>query len=293
MIIVDSNTTEKMIRHLEKVKSADAERRCLHMDLSGTPTEERIEIVTNIINRIGSSEDICFFFEDGHVYLFSNALPVRETRFALAELNTAAGTIVADILVDLVETKLALPQLSTMLRQRMQLIRQIETARIKAAQETAEAQRRNSIIHVPVDPTLVQTIDERRQRHTRPVVLLVEDEAFSCKLVEGVLSAHYDVTGVGDGQSAIMTYARIAPHILFLDIDLPDINGHDVLRRIKELDPACYVVMLSGNADRQHITQSMQEGAKGFVGKPFTRDKLRHYVENAIITKKNTMGVTS
>jgi len=48
--------------------------------------------------------------------------------------------------------------------------------------------------------------------------------------------------------------------------------------------------MLSGNADREHITKAMQAGAAGFVGKPFTRDKLNQYIERCPFLKTVKTG---
>jgi DNA-binding NarL/FixJ family response regulator len=48
--------------------------------------------------------------------------------------------------------------------------------------------------------------------------------------------------------------------------------------RLLELDPDAYIVMLSGQGNRENILHSMQLGAKGFIGKPFTPEKLFSYV---------------
>ena len=78
-----------------------------------------------------------------------------------------------------------------------------------------------------------------------------------------------------------MNYVNKAPDVLFLDIGLPDINGHDVLERLFKLDPQAYVVMFSGNGDRENVLKAVELGAKGFVGKPFTQEKLIQYIEKS------------
>jgi DNA-binding NtrC family response regulator len=108
--------------------------------------------------------------------------------------------------------------------------------------------------------------------------MLIEDDAFSRKLVENVVGKQYEITSLATADQALNTYARTAPNLLFLDIDLPDVTGHELLAKIMALDPEAHVVMLSGNADRENISKALGIGAKGFVAKPFTRDKLFQYI---------------
>ena len=78
-----------------------------------------------------------------------------------------------------------------------------------------------------------------------------------------------------------MSYVNKAPDVLFLDIGLPDINGHEVLEKLFKLDPDAYVVMFSGNGDKENIMKAVELGAKGFVGKPFSQEKLLQYIQKS------------
>jgi two-component system chemotaxis response regulator CheY len=122
-------------------------------------------------------------------------------------------------------------------------------------------------------------IDQRRSSRKSPHFMIIEDDVFSRRLVENVLQKQYPLTGLGEATNSLQTYSRIAPDLLFLDINLPDVTGHELLERIISIDPKAYVIMLSGNADRENIMQAMRKGAKGFVAKPFTKDKLFQYIE--------------
>ena len=97
--------------------------------------------------------------------------------------------------------------------------------------------------------------------------------------MENVLQFKYVLTCQGEANYALETYARIAPDLLFLDINLPDVTGHELLEKIMRIDPDVYVIMLSWNADKQNISQAMQKGAKGYLAKPFLPDKLFQYIE--------------
>jgi two-component system chemotaxis response regulator CheY len=59
---------------------------------------------------------------------------------------------------------------------------------------------------------------------------------------------------------------------------LPDISGLSVLKCIHEADPDAKVVMLTANSSEKNIKEAINHGAKGFIAKPFTREKLFAYI---------------
>ncbi len=143
-----------------------------------------------------------------------------------------------------------------------------------------------------LDKDLISSLSMRREMRDTAVVMVVEDDPFTQKLVSNSLGkGDYDLEVSGDGQGAIMMYVNKAPDILFLDIGLPDIDGHDVLKKLFEIDPSAFVVMFSGNGDRDNVMKAIELGAKGFVGKPFTKDKLFQYINKSpFIQSKKRKG---
>ena len=101
------------------------------------------------------------------------------------------------------------------------------------------------------------------------------------------------LTSLENAETALQSYAQIAPDILFLDINLPNVTGHELLEKILLLDPQAYIIMLSGNSDKENVLQAMQRGARGFVAKPFTPDKLYQYIERCptLNDRKNHAGM--
>ena len=117
--------------------------------------------------------------------------------------------------------------------------------------------------------------------------MVVDDDLFTQRLVKNSISKHGDVVFAADGCRALELYVAKAPDILFLDIELPDTTGHEVLEKIFQLDPHAFVVMLSGNGDRDNVLKAVEIGASGFVGKPFPRNRLCQYIEKSpFIIKK-------
>lgn len=132
-----------------------------------------------------------------------------------------------------------------------------------------------------LEKTISGKIPSHRAQRKTTLVLLVEDDPISMRLARRTLSGEYQVVEAADGSAAREAYAFNAPTITFLDIGLPDISGHDVLKEIQILDANAYVVMLSANSYQKDIIKAMHLGAKGFICKPFTVAKLKHYISQA------------
>jgi len=113
-------------------------------------------------------------------------------------------------------------------------------------------------------------------------LLFVEDDEPTRQLLQ--LSALSLQSGckvflASTGKEGIQKYFEYTPDVIFLDIQLPDTTGLDMLRFIQQKDPAAYVVMLSANATSTNVQKALAMGAKGFVAKPFTKRKLQEILE--------------
>jgi CheY-like chemotaxis protein len=108
----------------------------------------------------------------------------------------------------------------------------------------------------------------------RPLALLVDDDELQLKLLTKVLhDVGFAVVTAVSGSAALAALAQHQPRLLFLDINLPDIDGIDLLRRIKA-NPAWAripAVMITGQSGRDVVVESMRAGASDFLVKPFDR----------------------
>jgi CheY-like chemotaxis protein len=126
---------------------------------------------------------------------------------------------------------------------------------------------------------------KRRTSRNPMHILLVEDDPITRKIASSVFKQDYAVITAKDAQDAIACYLSYAPDIVFLDINLPDVDGFRVLRKIIANDPDSYVVMFSGNSYLDNITRALSSGAQGFVPKPFNRERMKHYVTDCALTR--------
>lgn len=113
-------------------------------------------------------------------------------------------------------------------------------------------------------------------------VLVVEDDPLTSRMVSNIISKEFIVHTAESAREAVFAYAAHVPDVVFLDINLPDsnCNGLDVLKKIISLDKDAYVVMLSGNAGLDNLLKSFGAGARGFIAKPFTQNKIFHYLRD-------------
>jgi len=113
----------------------------------------------------------------------------------------------------------------------------------------------------------------------KPLVLIVEDNKFSAELIYDTIGGNYRRVIASTGMEAIEVYFKEKPIVVFLDIELPDISGHDVLRIIKYKDKKANIVMLSGCLDKDNIEKSVKNKSEGIIGKPFSGEKLLSYIK--------------
>lgn len=124
------------------------------------------------------------------------------------------------------------------------------------------------------DNNRVSSIPVRRKRHETPVVMVVEDDRFTLTYAAGILGREYEVVQAKNGEEAIERYIDHAPDMVFLDIHLPGLSGHETLEAIKRIDHSAFIVMLSVDTVKSNIVTASQHGASGFLKKPFSKDRL-------------------
>lgn len=120
----------------------------------------------------------------------------------------------------------------------------------------------------------------QREGRTVPTVLLVEDNPDTLLLLRHILS-RMNVVVATKGAEVFDAYLTHAPDVVFLDINLPDGSGHDVLKQLIQADTKAFIVMLSGNSYKIDIAKAIKGGAKGFIAKPCSKATLIEWVAKA------------
>ncbi len=116
-------------------------------------------------------------------------------------------------------------------------------------------------------------------------VLVVDDERACLDLANKILTnAGYNVLTADSGTGAVKLFRKHGSEIslVVLDMIMPDMDGHDVYRQIKKVDPGVRVVLASGYSINGQAGKLMTEGIKGFIQKPFTLTELCEMVRSVI-----------
>ena len=119
----------------------------------------------------------------------------------------------------------------------------------------------------------------------RKRILIVEDEESLLKLESILLSSKgYSVTGVMDGKSALEEIRARKPDLVVLDIMLPELDGFEVCKRIKENPEtaAIPVVMLTAKKNSQDYARGMQVGADAYITKPFKSAQVIELIQGLL-----------
>jgi len=123
--------------------------------------------------------------------------------------------------------------------------------------------------------------------NARGRVLIVEDApALAETYAEYLKSENCSVEIFGNGKLALAAITVLPPDVLVLDVNLPDMNGIDLLREVRSRGLPTEVVIVTGQASVRLAVESMKEGALDFLTKPFSADRLRVTVRNALQRRK-------
>jgi len=118
-------------------------------------------------------------------------------------------------------------------------------------------------------------------------VLVVDDEPALLRAVGAALKARdYDVATAGTGQAAIDAVALSAPDVVVLDLGLPDLDGIEVCRRVREWSDVP-IVVLSAEGSEARKVEALDEGADDYVTKPFSTAELLARIRVALRHRKD------
>jgi PAS domain S-box-containing protein len=134
-------------------------------------------------------------------------------------------------------------------------------------------------------PRRVEPVVER-ERHAR--ILVVDDEPAIRDLTSDILSElGYDVVLASSGQEALEKYDARSTDLVVLDIIMPGMNGLETFRRLRQVDPGARVLLSSGYSPEGTASEALENGALGFVQKPYRVADLSKAVQVALRVKKD------
>jgi len=108
-------------------------------------------------------------------------------------------------------------------------------------------------------------------------ILIVDDSSIIRKIIQKSLTGNqFDLVGIaGNGASALELFKDKQPHIVTLDITMPEMNGLTVLEEMIKIDPKVKVIVISALSDKATGIHAIKKGAKSFIPKPFTTEDVQ------------------
>ena len=114
------------------------------------------------------------------------------------------------------------------------------------------------------------------------LILVAEDEECNFELIQNVLNNRYRILRARNGIEAVTLNEEEHPDLILMDIRMPEMNGLDATRIIKEVNPSVPVLALSAYAFQDSIQEARDAGCNEFISKPFKVDHLIETIEKFI-----------
>ena len=114
--------------------------------------------------------------------------------------------------------------------------------------------------------------------------LICDDAAFMRMMIKDILTKNgYNVAGEAEnGAKAVEKYNELKPDLVLMDITMPEMDGIQALKKIKEADSSALVIMCSAMGQQAMVIESIQAGAKDFIVKPFQADRVIEAVKKVV-----------
>jgi two-component system cell cycle sensor histidine kinase/response regulator CckA len=124
----------------------------------------------------------------------------------------------------------------------------------------------------------------------RSKILVVDDELGPRESLRMLLKPHYDVRTADNPHRGLSEIDGFRPDLAILDIKMPEMDGLELLKRIKGIDPSIEVVMITAYASLETVKQALSHGAFEYLIKPFARQDLEEVVRRALVRRQADLG---
>lgn len=115
-------------------------------------------------------------------------------------------------------------------------------------------------------------------------ILVVDDAAFMRMMIKDILTKNglVVVGEAADGSQAVERYQELRPDLVTMDITMPEVDGIEAIKRIRQIDPNARIIVCSAMGQQAMVIEAIQAGAKDFIVKPFQADRVVEAVQKAL-----------
>ena len=128
--------------------------------------------------------------------------------------------------------------------------------------------------------------NKKINRRNLPVILAVDDNLSVLASLEAILENDFEVLTASNARDALEKINNREVSLVFLDIAMPDMDGMQILRRIKEYDQNLPVIMATASDSCRKAVEAMRSGASDYIAKPFDADEVVAVAKKALEQKE-------
>ncbi|WP_066635103.1 sigma-54-dependent transcriptional regulator [Desulfolucanica intricata] len=126
-----------------------------------------------------------------------------------------------------------------------------------------------------------------------PKILIIDDEKHMCWALERAMKQEgYQVLTANNGPDGLELLKQEGPSLVILDLRMPGMDGMEVLKCIKEIQPKLPVIILTAHGTIDSAIEAMKNGAIDYLTKPFDLDELKIVIKNALLLNQLATEVT-
>jgi DNA-binding NtrC family response regulator len=132
------------------------------------------------------------------------------------------------------------------------------------------------------------------EKPSLPRILIVEDEDNARKGYEALLRRwNFEVLGVASGEEALAKFQDFQPSVILLDVELPGMNGLDLLTHLGEEIQRIPVIIITGRGSDERVVQAIEAGAYWYIEKPLKPPVLRALLDRAFGKVRDQQAVAA
>lgn len=237
---------KQFLGFVPKIRDNPKAWQLFQVTLTGKTRHNSAYIAKQLKNYFGNREGIVFICNSAEILALVNMGTVADPRGLCHDINEKMPkySCTADAVGELTDEGLMKFQL-----------------RLIEAEESAKSTNNKSLLQL-------------RQQRAENVVMVVDDDMFMRSLISKAFKNKARIIEADNVEGLTEKYLEEMPDMLFLDIHLPGGSGIEALSEILSFDDSAYVIIISSDSVRDNVMEAKKYGAKGFVAKPFTPEKL-------------------
>ncbi len=114
--------------------------------------------------------------------------------------------------------------------------------------------------------------------------MVVDDSGLTAKKLTKMIEdiGHTVIHTAKTGRDAVEAFGKIKPDMVTMDITMPDMNGIEATKYIKEQDSKALIIMVTSYGQEQMVVDAIKSGALGYVIKPVKKEKLEEHINKVI-----------